>query len=161
MVDRSPVATTHDRHDDPSHPSDHSIVPEQPSRGWTAFERAMRGVVLVLVFGVVIAALAGLAGLRTREVTGTAGRLEVKVTYAQVTRPGSSTPFEVDVTRKLDGPLTVYSSVRIRPSRGSFVVTATRSSPDDCSVRIEYAASSAPAASSMATSLCLSASSSE
>ena len=51
----------------------------------------------MVVFGVVIAALAGLAGLRTREAAASNDQLRVVVTYAQVARPGISAPFEIAI----------------------------------------------------------------
>ncbi len=92
---------------------EHSTEPEQPSPGWTGFERALRAAVFLVVFGVVIAALVGLAGLRTREVTATSERLEVSVTYAQSTRSGISTPFEIDVSAPGGGPLPERLEVRV------------------------------------------------
>ncbi len=114
MADGAPVTTpVADPHHVGAHPTERSTVPVQPGRGWTTFERTMRGAVLVLVFGVVAAALGGLAGLRTREVTAAAGRLEVQVTYAQVTRPGNSTPFEIDITSTDGAPLPAELEVRV------------------------------------------------
>lgn len=90
-----------------------STAPEQPSAGWTRFERALRAVVFLVVFGVVIAALIGVAGLRTRQVTATSNALEVDVTYAQSTRPGISTPFEIDISTPDGSPLPEVLEVRV------------------------------------------------
>ncbi len=92
---------------------EHSTVPEQPSVGWTRFERGIRAVVFLVVFGIVVAALVGFAGLRTREVSATSDRFEVRVTYAQATRPGISTPFEIDVDSTDGTPLPERLEVRV------------------------------------------------
>ncbi len=89
-----------------------STTPTQPTRGWTFFERGLRAVAYALVFGVVALGLLGFAGLRTREVTGSGEGLDVTVGYAQITRPGLSTPFQIgiDSTR---GPLPAEIEVEV------------------------------------------------
>lgn len=106
-------AGPHDDEGPASTRPEHSTEPEQPSPGWTTFERALRAVVFLVVFGVVIAALVGVAGLRTRQVTSTSDALEVSVTYAQTTRSGISTPFEIDVSAPDGAPLPEVLEVRV------------------------------------------------
>ena len=73
----------------------------------------MRALVYVVVFGVVGAALLGVAGLRTREVTATSDRFDVNVTYAQTTRPGISTPFTIEVVAADGSTLPEQLEVRV------------------------------------------------
>jgi len=82
-----------------------STAPDEPSRGWIRFEQILRTIAYVVVFGVVLAALLGLTGLRTREVTVTNDDVVLTVTYAQVTRPGIATPFEIAIDSADGGPL--------------------------------------------------------
>lgn len=95
-------------------PAHHSTVPDQPTDGWTRIEQSMRALAYVVVFGAVAAALLGFAGLRTREAVASGGATEVRVTYAQFTRPGIATPFGIDITsadgNALPSPLEVQVS---------------------------------------------------
>jgi hypothetical protein len=75
-----------------------------PSVGWDRFERSLRFVAVVVVFGVVGFALLGFAGLTTATARNGGGRLRVEVSYAEVSRPGLATPLVIDI-RSTDGPL--------------------------------------------------------
>ncbi len=96
-----------------SNAAEHSTAPEQPGPGWTRFEQAMRALIYLIVFGVVGAALLGVAGLRTREVAASSDRFEVRVTYAQATRAGLSTPFEIEVRAADGSTLPEHLEVRV------------------------------------------------
>ena len=59
-----------------------------PSVGWDRFERSLRFIAVVVVFGVVVFALLGFAGLTTATAQNENGDLRVEVGYAEVSRPG-------------------------------------------------------------------------
>jgi len=89
-----------------------STFPRNPPHGWDFFERALRIVSVLVIFGIVIAALFGLAGLTTGAVDGSAGGLSVQVEYATVSRPGIATPFVIDI-RSTEGLLPAEVTVEI------------------------------------------------
>ncbi len=60
--------------------------------------RAGRRVTMAIAFLIVVAALVGLLGVRTREVSAAGGGYEMTVTFATMTRPGLATPFDVEVS---------------------------------------------------------------
>lgn len=74
-----------------------STHPVNPSPRWDAFERSLRWVSVVIVFGVVGLALSGFAGLATDSTTTTGDEFSVRVEYATVSRPGLATPFIVEI----------------------------------------------------------------
>jgi hypothetical protein len=76
---------------------DLSTTPTDLPPGWDRFERALRALSFLMIFGVVIAAMFGVAGLRTGEQTAANGDLRATVLHAQVTRPGISTPFRLRI----------------------------------------------------------------
>lgn len=97
MVTASPQASVSPSTDAAPAPPPSSTEPEEPSRSWIRFDEGLRYVAYALVFGVVVAAMFGLAGLRTRELVATNDDLTLTVTYAQITRPGIATPFEIAI----------------------------------------------------------------
>jgi hypothetical protein len=74
-----------------------STSPLNPSPRWDAFERALRWVSVVVVFGVVAFALFGFAGLATGSATTDGEEFSVRVEYATVSWPGLATPFVVEI----------------------------------------------------------------
>ena len=87
-----------------------STFPVGPTRQWDRFERALRSFSVVVVFGIVILALFGFAGLATSSADATAGDLTVRVDYATVSRPGLATPLSITIestTGQLPEELTV------------------------------------------------------
>lgn len=78
-------------------PSNLSTVPEELPTGWDRFDRTLRAVTFAIVAGVVIAALAGVAGLTTDMKSATTDELRVSVFYARVTRPGIASPFQIKI----------------------------------------------------------------
>lgn len=95
-------AAVEDRHID--EPAEWPTHPGVPTRGWDSFERILRVVSVVVIFGIVIAALLGFAGLTTDTQDDSAGRLSVEVEYATVSRPGLATPLVIDI-RSTEGLL--------------------------------------------------------
>jgi len=83
-----------------------------PSVGWDRFERSLRFIAVVVVFGVVVFALLGFAGLSTATAQNEVGDLRVEVGYAEVSRPGLATPFVIDI-RSTDGPLPAEVTVEV------------------------------------------------
>jgi hypothetical protein len=82
-----------------------STVPRDPTPGWRTFERALRLVAVVLVVGIVAAAMLGWLGVRLGTVAASDGNLEVSVRYAEITRPGMATPFTVEAATRDGTPL--------------------------------------------------------
>jgi len=78
------------------HPSG-STFPTNPSPRWDMFERTLRWVSVVVVFGIVLLALLGFAGLATGSATTDGDEFDVRVEYATVSRPGLATPFVIEV----------------------------------------------------------------
>ncbi len=74
-----------------------STYPLNPSPGWDVFERVLRSVSVIVIFGVVLFALFGFAGLTTGSETTDGDEFSVRVEYATVSRPGLATPFVIDV----------------------------------------------------------------
>ena len=74
-----------------------STVPTGPSAGWDRFERVLRAVAVFIVFGVVIAALFGVAGIETGTNAVASDSMTVRVEYAEVSRPGIATPLIIDI----------------------------------------------------------------
>jgi hypothetical protein len=81
-------------------PASAPTVPDDPAPAWQRFERALRGVAVVVVAGIVAAALLGWFGLRLGTATAGDGNLEVAVRYAEISRPGLATPFTVKITTR-------------------------------------------------------------
>jgi len=77
-----------------------STVPTGPSAGWDRFERALRVVAVCFVFGVVIAALLGWAGIETGSNAEASDSMSVRVEYAEVTRPGIATPLIIEIASR-------------------------------------------------------------
>lgn len=74
--------------------------------------RTARRVGLALLGLVVLLGLANVLGLRTRTATASDAGVEMVVTYAQVTRSGLATPWQVDIRSRdgFDGPVTITTS---------------------------------------------------
>jgi hypothetical protein len=89
---------------DVDEPVESSTHPRVPTRGWDSFERILRVVSVVVIFGIVIAALFGFAGLTTGTAANSSGPLSVDVEYATVSRPGLATPLVIDI-RSTEGAL--------------------------------------------------------
>lgn len=94
-------------------PPRRSTEPDESSRSWIRFDEGLRYIAYAVVFGAVIASLSGFAGLRTREVTATNDDLTLTVTYAQITRPGIATPFEIAIDREGSATLPDELSVEV------------------------------------------------
>jgi len=77
------------------------------------FEQLLRRVTYLVVFGVVTAALAGVAGLRTADASTSNDDVALTVFYAQATRPGIATPFEIDIVPAEPGPLPETITVEV------------------------------------------------
>ncbi|MHB1139906.1 MAG: hypothetical protein ACYC2O_13205 [Microthrixaceae bacterium] len=82
-----------------------STEPDDPTPGWGRFERSLRAFAVLVVFVIVLASLLGVTGLRTRTAAASNGGLDVTVTFAQVTRSGIATPFEIDIEASGTDPL--------------------------------------------------------
>jgi hypothetical protein len=82
------------------HPPVSSTIPMGPSPGWDLFERVLRVVAVSVVFGVVIAALFGLAGVTTTTNAETSEAMTVRVKFAEVSRPGIATPLVIDIATR-------------------------------------------------------------
>jgi hypothetical protein len=74
-----------------------STHPLNPSARWDLFERLLRSVSFIVVFGVVVLALLGFAGLATGSATTAGDEFSVQVDYATVSRPGLATPFVIEI----------------------------------------------------------------
>jgi hypothetical protein len=74
-----------------------STYPVNPSARWDMFERALRSVSFLVVFGVVVLALFGFAGLATGSATTVGDEFSVRVEHATVSRPGLATPFFIEI----------------------------------------------------------------
>jgi hypothetical protein len=90
-----------------------STIPTGPSTGWDLFERVLRIVAVCTVFGVVIAALFGLAGLTTAANAGSSDSLTVRVEYAEVSRPGIATPLVIEIASQDGATLPAELTVEI------------------------------------------------
>lgn len=75
-----------------------STTPRQPTPGWSRFDRVLRLSSMIIVVGIVVAAMLGVAGLRTSSVAAANGTVTLKVTYAKVSRPGIPTPLRIEIT---------------------------------------------------------------
>jgi hypothetical protein len=87
-----------------------STFPSGPTPRWDKFERLLRSFSVVVVFGIVILAVLGFAGLATSRADTTDGDLTVRVDYATVSRPGLATPLTITIESaagQLPGELTV------------------------------------------------------
>jgi hypothetical protein len=87
-----------------------STFPSGPTPRWDKFERALRWFSVVVVFGIVILALFGFAGLATSRADTAGGDMTVRVDYATVSRPGLATPLTITIestTGRLPDELTV------------------------------------------------------
>ena len=87
--------------------------PHEPSPRRMRFEQLLRRVTYLVVFGVVTAALAGVAGLRTADASTSNDDVALTVFYAQATRPGIATPFEIDIVPAEPGPLPETITVEV------------------------------------------------
>jgi hypothetical protein len=76
-----------------------STIPDFPDKEQMTRARLMRRAFLVLLFVFIVLGLTGFFGVRSRTVTRTGGGYQVTVEYAQVTRPGLSTPWSVRIVR--------------------------------------------------------------
>lgn len=76
-----------------------STIPEPQPIERIKRGRALRRIFNVLLAVFLIAAVAGVFGVRSRKATASAEGYEVTVTYAAVSRPGLATPWSVDVRR--------------------------------------------------------------
>ena len=92
-TDDSAAATTAARRDR----TGGSTFPSGPTPRWDKFERLLRLFSVVVVFGIVILALLGYAGLATSRADTTDGDLTVQVDYATVSRPGLATPLTITI----------------------------------------------------------------
>lgn len=90
-----------------------STIPTGPSTGWDLFERMLRIVAVCTVFGVVIAALFGLFGLTTGSNAEASDSLEVRVEYAEVSRPGIATPLVIEIASQDGATLPAEVTVEI------------------------------------------------
>lgn len=90
-----------------------STSPQQPTAGWNRFDRVLRVLSMGVIVVIVLGALLGVAGLRTSSASGTNGAIDVVVTYAEVTRPGISTPFRIEVTSTTGEPLPAQLTIEI------------------------------------------------
>ncbi|MET0909838.1 MAG: hypothetical protein ABWZ99_10225 [Ilumatobacteraceae bacterium] len=93
-------------------PGSTSTFPTNPSSGWDVFERTLRWVSVVVVFGVVVLALFGFAGLATGSATTEGDEFSVRVEYATVSRPGLATPLVIEV-EATEGTLPAEVTVEI------------------------------------------------
>jgi hypothetical protein len=82
-----------------------STIPSDPAPAWRNFERALRVVAVLVVGGIVLAALLGWVGVRLGTVAASDGNLDVSVRYAELTRPGMATPFTIEVATRDGSPL--------------------------------------------------------
>jgi hypothetical protein len=82
-----------------------STFPHGPTRGWDRFERILRAASVIIVFGIVIAALLGVAGLATATSRSEDGELGVQVEFASVSRAGLATPLVIEIRSTTGGTL--------------------------------------------------------
>lgn len=90
-----------------------STIPVGPSAAWDRFERVLRVISVCIVFGVVIAALLGLAGVDTGTNAEASDSLSVRVEYAEVSRPGIATPLIIDIASRDGADLPAELTVEI------------------------------------------------
>ncbi|MGQ0826681.1 MAG: hypothetical protein ACT4OX_16920 [Actinomycetota bacterium] len=89
-------------------------APEPTDDAAVRRSRTYRRILVTTLIGVLVLGVAGLLGVRRRTVTATGSGYELRVTYAQVTRPGLSVPLATRIRRAggFDGPITVATDLR-------------------------------------------------